>query len=309
MKKTLLILALLAPLVTLAQGKFKLKETSAKERPSWINDGNTVDYIICHALQASDFEEAKADILSNILDEIAKSVAVNVSSEDNILITEVMGTNDDHLTQEHARKIQMKVAKLPAIQGVSLANAEMYWERYFNKKKNESYYNVYVRYPFSYFDRQTLIDAYNAQETAYDKRLSDIADKFSSITSIEDVEDALNGLKLLKNDLEDDDKRIDDINILSAKYRKVLDNVSVNVIENTREHLRFNLSYNGGKITTKAMPSFKANCATQFVTTVNDGDFVVEYDCFECYAQDTNYVDVKFRAGGRIISSRIYIKL
>ena len=309
MKKILLILALLMPLVTLAQGKFKLKEKSSREKPSWINDGNTVDYIICQAIHATDFEKAKADILSNILDDIAKSVAVTVSGEDNLLVTEVIGTDNDYLTQEHVRNTQLKVAKMPAIQGVSLANADMYWERYFNKKKQESYYNVYVRYPFSYFDRQRLIDAYNAQEATYDKRLSDLEDMYSSITSIEDVEDALNGLKLLKNDVGDEDKRIDDINVLSNKFRKVFDNISVEVVENTREHLRFHLSYNGNKIVTKSMPFFKANCATQFVATVDGDDFVVKYDCFDCYAQDTNYVDVKFRTGGRIISSRIYIKL
>ncbi len=309
MKKILIILALLMPFVTLAQGKFKLKETSAKEKPSWINDGNSVDYIICQVVRVPDFEKAKANVLSNILNEIAKSVAVTVSGEESVLVTEVMGTDNDYQTQEYVQNTQLKVAKMPAIQGVSLANADMYWECYFNKKKQESYYNVYVRYPFSYFDRQQLVDAYNAQEAAYDKRLSDFENMYSSVTSIEDVEDALNGLKLLKNDVGDEDKRIDDINVLSNKFRKIFDNISVEVVENTREHLRFHLSYNGKKIATKTMPSFKANCATQFVATVDGDDFVVKYDCFDCYAQDTNYVDVKFRTGSKVISSRIYIKL
>ena len=60
---------------------------------------------------------------------------------------------------------------MPALQGISLSKAEIYWERYIHKKTKESFYDYYILYPFSEFELQELIDAYNAQEKAINDKI------------------------------------------------------------------------------------------------------------------------------------------
>ena len=55
---------------------------------------------------------------------------------------------------------------MPALQGFSITKANIYWERYINKKTKETCYDYYMLYPFSPEELQELIDEYNAQEEA-----------------------------------------------------------------------------------------------------------------------------------------------
>ena len=83
MKRLLLIFLFVLPLIAMGQSKngFKLVEQSSKERPEWTKSGSSSGYIIVQAMGAESYEDAKKEALNYLLNEMASSISVTVSSE------------------------------------------------------------------------------------------------------------------------------------------------------------------------------------------------------------------------------------
>ena len=164
MKRILLIaLVMMIPFCTFAQKKgFKLVEKSGP-KPEWVGQGSVKNFIIVQSEKPT-LEQVKADAMDKVRAEIASSVATNVSRiVDSYSLKEV---NGDDVTTSRTMTIETtsKIARMPAIQGVSLTKAETYQEMYRNKKTGEVYYVLYVKYPFSSFDLVDLVTAYEEHE-------------------------------------------------------------------------------------------------------------------------------------------------
>jgi len=310
MKKTLIIaMALLIPFCAFAQKKgFKLVESNPTEKPKWVTEKERIDYIYVKNQEGSTLADAKGAAMKVIVDDISMSVAVNVEGE---IIDKAMTTIDgDNMSfqEEYINRTVTRIAKLPAIQGVTIQKADVYYERYYNKKSGEEYYLVSLRYPYSEFDRRDLIEAYNAQEKAINDDIKKYNDEVETVTSIEDISKNITCLNGIKKELEDTDTRIHKINSIINLYNDICKSIIIEVVENNPEHMAVRMVYKNRTITTSQKPSISSSCAKDFDVRYEKGICHINFDSYDCYEQDEPTIKIVFKACSSKPSKQIRIK-
>ena len=310
MRKLLtLAMVLLIPFCGFAQKKgFKLVENNPSPKPKWVTENERIGYLYVKNQEAATLADAKAAAMTVIIDEMSRSVAVNIESE---IMEKAMITNANDkqaFEEEIINKTVTRVAKMPAIQGVSIQRADVYYERYYRKKTGEEYYLVTLRYPFSEFDRKDLIEAYNAQEKAINDNIKKYTEEVETVNSIEDIKKNITYLQGIKNELETTDTRIHKINSLLNLYNEIYKSIMIEVVENEPGHMALRLVYKGRTIYTSQKPSVSSDCAQDFNISYDDGVCNIAFDSEYCYEQDDPVIKVMFRAGNNRPSKQIRIK-
>ncbi len=308
MKKILIIaLSLILPLCTFAQKKgFKLVEKSG-EKPEWVGKGSVKDFIIVQSDKPT-IDEAKADAMQKVRAEIASSVATNVMRTVNSYTQKTI--EDGNATTNATMSIEStsKIAKMPAIQGVSITKAETYQELFKNKKTGEEYYNLYVKYPFSQFDLVELVTAYEKHEKEIDNQIAEYEDGLDNIESVEQIDAAIIALGALSKELGSDDARVDRISGISNRYIAIYDNIIIDIVNNVKGQLTVRLVYNGKTVATSQKPRVSSNCAAQFNVKNDDNNVIINYNADYCYDQDDNYIEIRFRFGSKFVKEKAYFK-
>ncbi len=160
MKKSLVLL-LLFPLLAVSQKNFKLVEQSQTQKPNWLTESNYSEAFIIQAERKATLKEAEESAMTILLNNIASSIAVHVTGRTDVKTEEyTKGGNGIH-TESFQSTIVVEIEEMPALQGISLSKAMKYWERYYNKKTKETYYDYYILYPFTSQDLNSLIEEYN----------------------------------------------------------------------------------------------------------------------------------------------------
>ena len=309
MRKILIIaLAMMLPLCTLAQKKgFKLVEKSGP-KPEWVGQGSVKDYIIVQSDKPT-LEAVKADAMDKVRTEIASSVASDVQRfVDSYSLKEVDG-DDVRISKTMSIETTSKIAKMPAIQGVSITKADTYQELYRNKKTGEEYYVLYVKYPFSSFDLVDLVTAYEEHEKQIDNKIKSYEEGLDNIESVEQIGDAITALGALAKEVGSDDSRYYTIEGITNRYIAVYDNISIDIIDNSPGRLTLRLLYDGNTITTSQNPKVTSNCAEQFNVKNQGQVIIVNYNKDYCYAQDDNYVEIRYRFGSKFVKEQVFFKL
>ncbi|MBQ2499078.1 MAG: hypothetical protein II523_03585 [Bacteroidales bacterium] len=310
MRKILIIaLALALPLCACAQKKgFKLAETNPTEKPKWVTEKERPDYIYVKGQEGSNLADAKAAAMKVVVDDISQAVAVMVEGE--IIDKTVMSVYGDksEYKQEYINNTKTKLAKMPAIQGIAIQKADVYYEHFYKKKTGEEYYMVYLRYPFSEFERRDLIDAYNAHEKEIDDKIKLYNDEIETVSNIEDINKNISLLNGLKNELGEEDSRIHQINTIIGLYNDIFKSIMVEIVENKPGHMAVRMVYKDRMITTSQKPRVTSACAMSFDVKYINGVCHVNFDSEYCYPQDEPTVKISFRAGNSTPNKEIRIK-
>lgn len=310
MRKILIIaLALALPLCACAQKKgFKLAETNPTEKPKWVTEKERPDYIYVKGQEGSNLADAKAAAMKVVVDDISQSVAVMVEGE--IIDKTVMSVYGDksEYKQEYINNTKTKLAKMPAIQGIAIQKADVYYEHFYKKKTGEEYYMIYLRYPFSEFERRDLIDAYNAHEKEIDDKIKLYNDEIETVSNIEDINKNISLLNGLKNELGEEDSRIHQINTIIGLYNDIFKSIMVEIVENKPGHMAVRMVYKDRMITTSQKPRVTSACAMSFDVKYINGVCHVNFDSEYCYPQDEPTVKISFRAGNSTPNKEIRIK-
>jgi hypothetical protein len=295
------------PLCACAQKKgFKLVEKSGP-KPEWVGKGSVKDYIIVQSDKPT-LEEAKSDAMQKVRAEIAASVATNVMRTVNSYTQKVVDGNESQTNATMSIESTSKIAKMPAIQGVSITKADTYQELFRNKKTGEVYYNIYVKYPFSQFDLVELVTAYELHEKEIDERIKGFEDGLDNIESVEQIDASILALNALEGELGADDARTITIEGIVKRYNKIYDNIIVDVVNKSKNKVTVRLVYNGSTITTSQKPRTSSNCATQFTVKSEGDNTVISFDSEYCYDQDDNYIEVRFKVGPKFAKEKIFFK-
>lgn len=308
MRKLLIIaLALALPLCVSAQKKgFKLVDKSGA-KPEWVGQGFVKDYIIVQSDKTT-LDEAKADAMQKVRTEMAASVATNVKRVvDSYTLMEVEdGESTTNATMSIAST--SSIARMPAIQGVSITKADTYYEYFKNKKTGEEYYNLYVKYPFSQFDLVELVTAYEQHEKELDDNIKNYEDGLDNIETVEQIDAAIVALNALSEEVGTEDPRYHKIDGIVKRYNKIYDNIIIDLVNKSNDKITVRLVYNGNTITTAQKPRMASNCATQFSVKSEGGNTVINFNSEYCYDQDDNYVEIRFKVGPKFVKEKIYFK-
>lgn len=309
-KSLFLILFMLVQFVGLSQKSYKLVEQSSKEKPAWTKSS---DPYLFQAIKVPTLEDAKNMVKSDLLSQIASSVASTISADVTVHKDEKIQGNTNEYNESVEIVINTKVAKMPALQGISLDKANIYWERYIDKKTKETSYDYYMLYPFSTFELQQLIDAYNAQEKAINDKIDNYRETLKSIDDIDVLVENISQMERMKKELVDDSDRCNRLNEIIRLYEKTVKNIYVEVVENYNHNntgtLVIQLKHDEKVMKTKSLPNLKGVCARDFAKKHNDNKIVITFNTYDCYEQDDNYVEVRFSFGKAKLNNKICIKL
>jgi len=309
MKKILIIaITLLLSLSSYAQIKgYKLVEKSG-QKPDWVSAASQRGFIIKQADQPS-LEKVQTEAMMAVRAQMAESVANIVTSSGGMdkYYKEENGKTTNETTFK--RSITSRVAKMPAIQGVSLTKAETYMEKYKDKKYGGERYLLWVKYPFSDADLQVLTDEYNRYNEEIDNKIKLYENGLNDINTVEQIGDAVTALSALTKEVDDIDSRYTRIQGMINRYLGIYNNITVDVVENTPGKLVLRLMYDGKVITSSQKPRISSNCADQFATKTVGDNMVVTYNKEYCYAQDDNYIEVRYRFGSKFVKEQVFFKL
>ena len=316
MKKVLYTVLMIVLSISLqAQKNLKLVEKSAKEKPDWIvnNSDYTRNFFMVQANKAATIEEAQNSVMTTLMSQIASSVAVVITGElvnnTNWETVELNGKTKDEFIQTIKNNTTTKIAKMPSLQGVSLIKAEAYWEHYVDKKTKEDYYDYYILYPFSSFELDELIAAYNAQERAYVEKIETYR---NSLSEKNDVDVLLNDVKDMKNllkEFDEVDSKYGSLQNVVSLYEKTISNIYIDIIENENSKLVIQLKYDEKVMNTTALPKLRSLCARDFTIKHSGDKIVLTFNTFDCYEQDDNYVEIRFNFGNKKIVKKVKINL
>ena len=315
MKKNLLILLLtILPLFAFAQKDYKLVEQTPKNKPSWLTNGNTFGAFLIQANKVATLEEAQNNVMTSLLSQVASSIAVQVVGEieKNIdwTVVELEGKTREQYLEQVKNNTTLKIAKLPALQGFSITKAEIYWEKYQHKKTKEYCYDYYILYPFSSFELEELIAEYNAQEKAINDKIDNFRTSLDDIESVDVMLANIDEMKsMLKEYGEEDAAKYNKLKNNISLYEKLIANIYIDVLENSKGKLVIQLKYDDKVLKTKSLPQLKGNCARDFTKKHNGNLIEIGFNTFDCYEQDDNYVEIKFNFGKKRVVNKVLINL
>lgn len=305
MRKSILVILLLCPLLCLAQ---KVEEKSHKSRPVWVN-GAEMGFLVVSA-EASDIESAKSKILTMLKAQVAESVASRVLSESK-LSTRETSINDTHRErqEEFESYINTKAANIPFINEISLSKAsDYYWEKLYDRKSKSSSYQYHIKYPFSDLELKRMVEAFLAHEAELDARIKQYSNDLNTIPSLEFIEKSLNELRAFLQKFTKDDPRYAQVEQLSNNYRKTYKNIIIEEVSNNPGEVSVRLVLNQRSITTSQQAKISSNCADQFNPIYKGNVLVVKFNDFNCYEDDSNYINIRFKFGNDFVSKKIYYK-
>lgn len=311
MKKFVLIFLLsLVQLFGYSQNSYKLVEKSAKEKPSWTQSSNPY---LFQAIKVPTLEDAKNLVRSDLLTQIASSVASTISTDITVHKDEKISGNTSEYNENIEIVIKTKVAKMPALQGIDLAKADIYWERYINKKTKETCYDYYMLYPFSSMELQELIDEYNAQEKAINDKINKYRENLENIDDIDVLLEYVSQMNRMKKELVDDNEKCNKLTEIVKLYEKTIKNIYIEVVDesniNNKGTMVIQLKHDDKIMKTKSLPQLKGVCARDFSKKHNGNEIIITFNTFDCYEQDDNYIEVRFTFGKVKLNKKISIKL
>ncbi len=314
MKKNLFILLLtVLPLFAFAQKEYKLVEQSPKKKPSWLTNGNTLGAFLIQANKVATLEEAQNNVMTSLMSQVASSIAVQVVGEieQNIdwTVVELEGKTQEQYLEQVKNNTTLRIVKMPALQGFSITKAEVYWEKYQNKKTKEYCYDYYMLYPFSSYELEELIAEYNAQEKAINDKIDNFRNILDEMENVDVMLENINEMKSMAKEYEDDAVKCNKLKNNISLYENLIANIYIDVLENENGKLLIQLKHDEKVLKTKSLPQLKGNCARDFTKKHNGNLIEIGFNTFDCYEQDDNYVEIKFNFGKKRVVNKVLINL
>lgn len=305
------------PLFVMAQKEYKLVDQFPKDKPIWMTDGMHKGFLFKQANQMPTIEDAQNAVMSSLLNDIASSVSVVVTGGIVDIIdwdlVELDGKTKEEYVQTIEKNTTTKIANMPAFQGISLSKADVYYEHYVHKKTKESYYDYYILYPFSDIELQELIDTYNAQEKVINDKIDNYKNTLDDIDEIDVLLENISQMRTLKEEYKDDYTKYTELESIITMYNDVIKGIYIEILENYNNDntgtLEIQLKYAEKIMKTNSLPQLRSECARDFNKRHDGYKIILNFNTFDCFEQDDNYVEVRFNFGKRKLSKKININL
>ena len=304
----MLLFAMTAAVAAYAQkSQYKVEESSAKKMPEWVLSTEK-DYLIVTAT-GGDIEEAKAAVIESVKRQIAQSIATRIVAESNLQTSAFESGDSFSKSQSLETSVMSRTAKLPFIGEISLSKAaDYYWERRYYRSTGRYDYFYAVKYPFSDFEMRQLVTDYQLYDKELNERLAKFGTDLDFVSSIEEIGENINNLRVFLNEFDVQDPRYNQVQILSNRYRELYDQITIDWFQEKKGIVVANLTLGGRGISTSQRPVLRSNCASQITSSFEGNALVIRYNDDNCYDEDENYIDLRLKAGNKYISERIFFK-
>ena len=298
--KRILLLAL-SVLLTLrvASAQEKILECSDKKAPQWIGTAES-GFIVVSAEEPT-LDATQKRCLNDIRQSIVETVCVNIRSEESLAERQTQYAGASEIYRRYESQLKTVAGRLPFITGISISDAEIYWEKRYVKREKRSYYICHVRYPFPAARRNALIAEFLRQDRAqYDKLLA-LEERFDTLTRVEEIDRAITELEPLIAYFFDDLRR-EEAQALQRNYRKLYGMLSTVACGDGLGEHTFCFMLNDRRVTTSCRPAVRSPWATGIVVAPTDeGLYRVTYDYEMCPDDAENGIELIYRFGGRTL--------
>lgn len=295
----------------MAQNDYKLVEQSAKKKPEWCSSSPSRSYIFVKIEKAATIEEASSRAMNELLRKIAAAVAVQTEASDKSSM--VYREKDGKVEYEDSMEsvIETKFAKLPALHGISLSKADVYWEQFVEKKTKETSYDYYVLYPFTEIDLREITEAYEEHEKALNDKINGFRDDLEYVNDIDVLMENINEMKSMMSEIGEGDPKYNALQNNIYLYENVISNIYIDIVKNDKGYMLVQLKHNEKVMKTKSLPQVKSvnGCSRDFTKKHAGNQIEIVFNTFDCYEQDDNYVEVRFTFGKKKIVKKVLINL
>ncbi len=298
-----LLLLFMMGILTEISAQVKVIDKSGK-KPDWVG-GIETNYLI-ESGKGATLDEAKAQALTRVKDNIVNSVAVKVSSSTELSTSELSQGEKYNVSGSYAEVIKTKTANLPAIKGISENKvSEFYWEKIQDKKSKQIVCYYHLKYPFSQADLDLIIFEYKEAQRRMREQLEAAIAGLDDLTQVEAIIERLTTLRHLSKQLEDENKAIAATNI--GKMEDLLKNLQIQQTACSQGVLKYFLVYGNRRFTTSQNPKTKSNCASNFRQQSVEDTMMVRYDHQGCRSQVTNTISVEYRFESRPVKAEFQL--
>lgn len=305
MKRFLVIFLSLLLTTSYLSAQEKVVESSARRAPEWI--GTTQSGYIITSSESATLEDAKRACLANIQQSIISGVAVNISSQETTYNAQLHSGENYYVTQNYESRVEAIATKLPYLQGITIDNSEIYWQRVYNKADKSYKYVVHVKYPFSAAERNAIVSEFRRIEKEHNDKFQQIAESFSTFTEVEYIGRAMTDLDALC-EYYIDDVRKSEVLALKEKFRKLYGAISITPYYTSLGDIVYSLNLDGRRVVTSRKPVIKSEYATQIeYTPSEDNLYRVTYNYEYCQPEDENKIDISYQfTGGAVARHTFY---
>lgn len=292
------IIALLFSLISIAaSAQEKVVEDSGK-KPKWL--GGSVSETIIVSASAPELMEAQNKCMDMVKQEIINSVAVNISSSSASSRSQTSFNEHYAVKSEYSSKVKTIAANLPFVTGISITNAETFWEKVYVKNEKRYFYRYHLKYPYPRSVMQNLVFEFKRLDAEKEKELDIIKEKSNLIESVEDIGSLLLETKALSEYFFDDTRKTE-VALLQKKLNDMYSHIFVQEIENIPGVYSYMILLDEKPLRLSKMPRFKSDYATYKSSGLSDIDYLytVTYGYRGCVPEDPNTVELTFSFGNR----------
>ena len=305
--KSIVIVALCALFVAPAfAGGDKVVDKSGKQ-PKWVYSSGA-DYITV-AAEANDLQTAKDKAMVQVKKQILNSIAESVKSNSTIS-TQERGVNGKFsVIEEYANLVETEGALIPFLSEVSIAKAEeYYWEKI--KRGKEYFFRYHIKYPFNQFDLMRMSDEFLTKEREINQKMTEFSkDNFTSYTSVEQMTQRLQELRLFRTSLMEQDPRRINCQNIEKVYNGYLKAIAIRLISVNKQELVYAPYFGETQLTTTLQPKLNSNCLGDMQFVPRNGKCVVTYDFHTaCYDGEENFLEIVLNIAGNKIKNTFIVK-
>lgn len=275
----------------------KVVENSGK-KPKWI--GTTMPETIIVTADAPDMMEARNKCMDLVKQEIVNSVAVNINSSSFSSKTQTSFNEHYALKTEYSSEIKTIAARLPFISGISVSDAETYWERIYVKKEKRYFYRFHLKYSYPEITKKKLIFEFEKNDEEKSLQLEKLKSEYNNIYSVEEIGSRIVELRALAEYFFDDVRK-SETTLLIKQYNELYSQITVQTLNNTPGEYSCVLILKDKVVSCSKLPLLKSDYVTNLTVSrnVSDKSFTVKYDYKGCESDDPNTVEMVFHLGNK----------
>lgn len=285
------LIFLILPLLVFSCKLPRVIEKSEKTRPEWVY-GISKDYIIAEGVGVT-WDQAQDNALKKIKERIVSSVAVNISSETNMVVNESIIDNMSRYSESTELITNISTDFFNTLKGISLNKAQaFYWEKqlYPGKQKMVHYH---IKYPFSQRELDELIIEWEKTDKGFTAELDALEEKIDNSSGVSELIMLQKKTQELKNIFTGTRKTR--ISILEAEINQLLGNLKFEVQKHERGQLVIKLLSSDRYFKMSNDLTFNSDCAVLQDYKLTDDGFSMEinYDADFCYSEESPLFTVK----------------
>lgn len=296
-----LLLAVLLCSSVSAQDKV-IEKSYRGSRPKWTATANSEQF----ATSAVDItlSGAQKKCIDNVLQFIITSVAANVVSVESSYTEQTTHNRLIDLFESYTSQTSVSSARMPYLTNVSVSNVtDWYWERHFDKRSRRYYYEYHLLYPFGAAERELLVGQFLQIDSDMNSRLEVVKNNLDTFTDVAYIDRAVSELEELKSYFFDS-VRYNASVLLQTQYRRQYERIVFRVVDQRLGLVVYRLQIADRDVVWDKSPRVTSPTASNILIERNDSRCTVTYSWDYCVADEDNYVEVSYVAGGNVIKQR-----